>query len=120
MELLSKNQTMKALSDDKSALEARIQALERGTNALTISNRYLKNALREYLYSGIANEILKNEGSIKQADTEVTPAAMSALVDTDVPAPFSKSIANDRRMLSREEMLLRSMADKINEGDGDA
>jgi len=120
VELLSKSQAIKTLSDEKGALESRVQTLERGSNALLLENRYLKKSLREYLYPAIANEILKNEGSIKQADTEVTPAAMTALADTDVPAPFSKSIENDRRMLSREENLLRGMADKINGGEANA
>jgi hypothetical protein len=83
------------------------------TKNITIKNRYLANAVREYLYDAIANEILLREGLLVQSETEVTPEAMDTLVDADVPTSFTKSVENDCHILSREEMLLKRMVSDI-------
>lgn len=113
VETLSLNKTIKTLAADKEALEARVQALKRDFNTLLLENRYLKNALKNYLYPAIANEILKIEGSLESVDTSVTENAMGALEEPDMPISFSKSIEPDSRKLSREEDILRRMSEKI-------
>ena len=116
IEALSQGEAIKAFSADNNALEARVRDLERGSNALMLENRYLKQALKKYLYPSIANEILKNEGSLVSADTEVMPEAMDALVETGgEPAPFSSAVSNDRKIMTREESLMERMGRKIHE-----
>jgi hypothetical protein len=87
--------------------------LKRDYNALILENRYLKKAFKEYLFPAIANEILRIEGSLESVDTSVTEAAMDAFAEPDMPIPFSKSIEPDSRKLSREEDIMRRMAEKI-------
>ena len=113
VESLSQNETIKTLSADKKALETQAQTLKRDSNALILENRYLKKALKDYLYPAIANEILRIEGSLESVDTSVRADAMDALTEPDMPIPFSKSIEPDRRKLTREEDILRRMAVKI-------
>lgn len=108
------------LERDYGELSSKMAEIRGENKDILLKNRYLTNAVKEYLYPAIANEILKNEGSIERVDTEATPAAMAALTDTGVPASFSKSIEDDRRTLSREENLLRRMADVIKGGDSNA
>jgi len=117
--LALKNQTVEELTTERDSLGTRIKSVERDSGTLTIENRYLRKALKEYLYPAIANEILKLENVLEQVDTEVTPEAMSALADTDIPSSFSASIATDKRMLSREESLLERMSAQI-QGDDNA
>lgn len=94
-------------------MESRATLLECKLSDTLTENRYLKKALRVYLYPAIANEILLCENILEQADTEVTPEAMEALVDAETPSPFPASINRDRQMLSREELLLQRMSIQI-------
>ncbi|OQB11619.1 MAG: hypothetical protein BWY15_02434 [Firmicutes bacterium ADurb.Bin193] len=119
-DIFSKNQTIEALSSDKAALVAKLKVVKTASDALLLENRYLKKALKQYLYPAVANEILKNENVLEQGDTEVAPEAMSNLTDPAVPATFSNSIAADREMLSREEALLNRMQNQIFGGDNNA
>ena len=98
---------------DYDSLTVQIMEVKTANKDITIKNRYLTNAVREYLYAAIANEILVSEGALAQAGTQVTAVAMEVLVDLDIPAPFSKSVENDHRILSREEMLLKRMVNDI-------
>jgi len=116
VESLSLNQTIKALAAEKEILKAQAQNLKRDLNALMLENRYLKKELKEYIYPAVANEILRIEGTLESVDTSVTEEAMDALVEPDMPIPFSKSIEPDSRKLSREEDILRRLAEKIKGG----
>jgi hypothetical protein len=104
---------IETLTAEKDSLAARLQPIEHSERTLTAENRYLRKALRVYLYPAIANEILKEENVLEQADTDVTPAAMDALVDSDIPASFSASVASDRQMISRSDRLLSIMSNQI-------
>ena len=73
IEALSQNKSIKAFTADNNALEVRVKDLERSSNALMLENRYLKHSVKKYLYPAIANEILKNEGSLESVDTEALP-----------------------------------------------
>jgi len=79
-------------------------------------NRHLTNMIKKYLHTAIANEILKNEGTLECVDTVVTQTAMDSLVEKDMPLSFSKSISADKQILSREDSLLRQMAANLMEG----
>lgn len=107
------NTEYERLKQDYDSLFTELQVLRASNKETTIKNRYLTNMIREYLYAAVANEILIEEGSLTQVDTKVTPIAMEELVDADIPMPFSTSVKNDRHSLSREELLLKRMADNI-------
>jgi len=119
-EIFSKKQETQTLDSQKSELETENRALETSSNALVLENRYLKRMLKQYLYPAIANEILKNENVLEQANTEVTQEAMIDLADPTVPAAFSRSVSADMTMLSREESLLNRMKKHIHGGMNDA
>jgi len=97
------------LEREFSELAAQTAIIKNEQRDMLMKNRYLTSAIKEYLYPAIANEILKNEGSLDCIETEATQTAMDALVETDTPASFSKSVAADMQVLSREDSLLRQM-----------
>lgn len=107
------------LTCEAAELSAQMAALKKEHRNALLENRYLKKMLKTYLYPAIANEILKSENVLEQADTEVTQTAMDVLTGPDVPTPFSKSVEADRQMLSREESLLRRMREQLHEEDND-
>lgn len=107
------------LAVEVSELTAQKTALNKSSKELALENRYLKRMLKQYLYPAIANEILKNENVLEQADTEVTQAAMDKMVDSFLPSAFSNSAASDREIFSREELLMKRMKKQINEVAGD-
>ena len=115
IETLSQSKAIKALTVDNDTLVSQVKMLESSSKALILENRYLKKSLRTYLYPAIANEILKIEGTLESVDTEVVREAMDALVETREPEPFSKSVSDDRKMLSREELLMERMGRRIHE-----
>lgn len=82
---------------------------------LTVENRYLRKMLRTYLYPALANEILRDDNQLKNSETEVTPQAKEKLIDGKFPSATGVAYAEDRKMLSREEELLRQMWDSISE-----
>jgi hypothetical protein len=107
--LSTERKLRETLATEADATKIRVTSLERERNDLIAENRYLKKALKEYLYPAIANEILLRENILEQADTEVVPVAMDALSDAEIPSPFPASVNHDRQMLSREEALLHRM-----------
>ena len=117
--LSAEKKRTETLASEKEFFEAEIKKLGHGSNSLLLENRYLKKALREYLYPAIANEILLRENVLEQVDTEVTQEAMEALADEVMPSSFSASVNQDRQALSREESLLRRMSAQIG-SNGDA
>lgn len=112
-EIFSKNNEIKKLVLEKEAAETEIKELGISSNKLLLENRYLKKMLKQYLYPAIANEILLKENVLEQVDTEVTPAAMNKMTEATVPSSFSSSVAADREILSREELLLERMKKQI-------
>ena len=117
--LAAKDRKIEIVIAEKDSLAERLQPLEHSERTLLTENRYLRKVLREYLYPAIANEILKEENVLEQADTEVTPIAMDMLVDSGMPSSFSSVVENDRQMISRSERLLRLMASQIRGDDND-
>lgn len=112
----------KQLEKDCESLREEIETLKKGCAAsksearsLTIENRYLRKMLRAYLYPALANEILADENQLKNLDTEVTSQAKEKLIDGKFPSAASAAYAGDRKMISREEELLRQMWDSIPE-----
>ena len=110
-----KKQTIDTLASENNDLSAEIRDLKANSAKMFLENRYLKKALKQYLYPAVANEILKRENVLDKVDTEVTPEAMNAFLDTNVPSTLSNSVAADREMLSREESLLNRMWVQVKE-----
>lgn len=94
----------------KSYASARSEA-----RTLTVENRYLRRMLRTYLYPALANEILADENQLKNPDTTVTLQAKEKLIDGKFPSAVSAASAEDKKILSREEELLRQMWESIPE-----
>lgn len=111
--LAAKERKIETVLAEKDSLAERLHPLEQSERALSTENRYLRKALREYLYPAIANEILKEENVLEQVDTKVTPVAMSAFADSSMPSSFSNAVAQDRQMVSRSERLLALMENQI-------
>jgi hypothetical protein len=101
------------LRSELTVLTERVGELNRKNNSLLLENRYLRKMLKTYLYPAISNQILMDENILEQADTEVTRIAMDKLVDSAIPSPFSGAVAEDQRILSREESLLNRMQEKV-------
>ena len=108
------------LAFEVSELSAKTTALNKINKEFVLENRYLKRMLKQYLYPAIANEILLNENVLEQVDTEVTQAAMDKIADPFLPSPFSSSVASDREILSREEVLMERMKKQISEAPDEA
>jgi cell division protein FtsB len=111
--LAKKEQAFGAITAEKDTCEEQIKSLKHDLAALAVENRYLRKSLREYLYPAIANEILKQEHVLEQADTEVLPEAMAALADSGAPLSFSASVAQDKSAISREEAILKRVEDRV-------
>lgn len=105
-----------ALLHEKEALQKSYMDSRAEIRRLTIENRYLRKMLRTYLYPALANEILADENQLKNPDTEVTSLAKEKLVDGKFPSPVSAAFAEDKKLLSREEELLKQMWDSVPEG----
>ena len=76
---------------------------------LTVENRYLRKMLKTYLYPALANEILVEEGQIKNSDTEVTEAAKEQLIDGKFPASVTEIIKKDVKEIQTIEDALDAM-----------
>lgn len=119
-EALAHSEAARNLKGENAVVTSELQANNRRINELSAENRYLRKMLKTHLYPAIANEILYEEGVLKQTDTEVTLTAMKELVDPAAPVPFSKAIAADTRAISREAAILKAMFHNIYAGDTDA
>jgi len=113
----TKDKSVKALAMENDTLKTKIKSLESDSNALASQNRYLRKALKVYLYPAIANEILKDENVLEHVDTSVPPEAISILADSDVPASFSNAVSPDKQMVTREISLLERMSAQIGGND---
>jgi len=107
------------LEHDLGERSMQVSQLKAENRAFSQTNAYLRKTIRTYLYPAIANEILKSENVLDQADTEVMPETMAALADADLPTPFSKTVTEDMAFASREESLLWRMKAQT-QGGGDA
>lgn len=96
------------LSSDYAELSTR-------NNKLSAENRYLKKTLRTYLYPAVANEILIRENVLKEADTNVTEAAVRDMAEFSAPRSLRESVASDLAVLSAEEQLLAKMWEACDE-----
>ena len=96
-------------------LQSEKAELSKLNNALIHENRYLRKMLRTYLYPAIANEILLKENVIKEADTEATAAAVRQMTELGNPKSLKESIAEDLKVQSEEENLLKKMWEMCDE-----
>ncbi len=109
-----------ALTCESTRLSEQLASLKKAYKEALLENRYLRKAIKTYLYPAIANELLKNENVLIQVDTEVLPDTMDLMTDKATPLSFSKSVAPDQLILSREESILRRMQEQIFQEDGNA
>jgi len=116
-EVFSKSNENKNLVIEKKVAEIKKKEIGTSLNKLLLENRYLKKMLKQYLYPAIANEILRKDNVLEQVDTEVTLAAMDKMTEAGIPSPFSRSVAADREILTREELLLARIKKQICEVD---
>ena len=120
------NQTlMGAKSSYESALKDAVTAHEKlnadnagisaQNNKLSAENRYLRKMLRIYLYPAVANEILTRENVLKDADTQVTGAAVRDMTEFSAPQSLQESVTSDIVLQSAEEQLLAKMWEACDE-----
>lgn len=112
----AKKRTIKELTDEIMATQDELKLLKRAANEQQGEIRYLKSVLESNLYPALANELLRREGVVSQTDTEVSPAAITAMTETSMPLPFSEAVAPDNAMLSRDQTLLKRMKSQITGG----
>lgn len=105
----AKKRTIRELTDEITEAQDELKSLKRTENEQQSEIRYLKSVLESNLYPALANELLRREGIVAQSDTEVSPAAITAMTETDIPLSFSKSVTPDNAILSREQTLLDRM-----------
>ena len=86
-----------------------ISELSANNNRLVVENRYLRKMIRTYLYTAVADEILKNENDAPQTDTEVTYAAVSDYIESGIPKSFDASVSEDDRIQSEAERLVERL-----------
>ena len=79
------------------------------TRKLTAENRYLRKMLKTYLYPALANEILVEEGQVKNPDTEATDEAKEKLVDGKFPSSVTETVKNDMKEIRTIEDALDAM-----------
>ena len=115
--LLSKNHS---ISRDADALRVEIASqkiviseLSRQTSDLLVENRYLRSTLETWLYPAVANEILKRDGMIDDADTNVTDIAMEELADIDESGNPDHVVAIDSERISHAQMLIDRMKSQV-------
>jgi len=78
-------------------------------NKLIIENRYLRKMLRTYLYPAVANDILIKENALKDADTQVTDAAVMDMTEFKAPQSIWESVSSDVELQQEEYRLLTKM-----------
>lgn len=76
---------------------------------LTAENRYLRKMLKTYLYPALANEILVEEGQIRNPDTEATEKAKESLLDGKFPSAVSETMKQDVKEIRTIEDVAAAM-----------
>ena len=109
----AKKRTIRELTDEITATQDELKSLKHTANEQQSKIRYLKSILESNLYPAVASELLRRDGVILQSGTEISPAAMTAMAETDIPLSFSEAIAPDNVILSREQTLLNRMKSQI-------
>ena len=103
---LCKSKTLaNELKSWNTGLSEQIEPVQRQAIAFKSENAYLRKMIREYLYPSLADSILNSEF----ASFGANQAAIDDMTDGDTPASFSESIAADRALRPREEILLESL-----------
>jgi len=92
------------LTEKNAKLAENVASWRSATAALKAENAYLRKMIKEYLYPALADHILKIETT--GGAYAVTPAAIIAMTDREVPLPFGLSIEPDCEMRSREDDLM--------------
>jgi hypothetical protein len=106
---------LKAEIAEREKTNADISELSAINNKLTAENRYYRKMLRLYLYPAVANEILIKENALKEADTQVSEAAVCDMTEFSAPQSLRESVASDRELLSEDERLLAKMWEMCDE-----
>ena len=101
------------LKSRNAALIGQMDERSRQISGLKAEKTYLRKTIREYLYPALADSILKSETISFGANQ----TAIDTLTDGDVPASFRESIAADRALQSREDILLENLRLQILEDD---
>lgn len=104
-----------ALDGEKEEVILRLQHSETMKNKLLAENRYLKRMLKEYLYPGIANEILKNENIIEPTEDVTTAEAKERIISENRPLSFTGSVSADKELFLREDKIYNRMCNQIKE-----
>jgi hypothetical protein len=109
----SKKRAIAELSDEISTAQTELKTLKHLSAEQQSEIRYLRSVLEKHLYPALADELLRRDGVLPEADARVNEAAIAAMTDTDVPLPFMTAVADDSELLSRERMLLNRMKAQI-------
>lgn len=76
---------------------------------LTAENRYFRKMLKTYLYPALANEILMEEGQVRNPDTKVTEKAKKCLIDGKTPSAVSEMMKQDVKEIRTIEDVAAAM-----------
>ena len=122
--MLSKNYSISRDADvlraENVSLKDEITGLRRQSADLLAENRYLKSALERWLFPDVANEILKREGVLKDAASNVADVAMDELADMDAPASLDQIVAADGERMTKAQEVMDRMKSQIAKGRTDA
>ncbi len=97
------------VAGERESLYSEKTELTRRNRSLMLENRYLRSMLKTYLYPSVANEILKSEHVPVLAETQVTEKTIRDFSESKLPKSFEESVANDTKLLSEEEQILKAM-----------
>ena len=98
-----------SVAGERDVLCSKKAELSKSNRSLTLENRYLRSMLKTYLYPSVANEILKSEHVSVLTETQVMEKTMGDFSESKSPESFQESIANDKKLLSQEEQILKAM-----------
>ena len=107
-----------SLKAKNAELSEQASAGQKSAAALKNENAYLRKMIREYLYPSLADSILQS--GYAGGHTVATQAAIDAMADGDTPSSFSESVAADRELRPREDVLLEKLRLQVLEGGNDA
>lgn len=97
--------TKTALTDvqaEAASLKQTIARLEQENKALKLQNKNLSDTVKDYVYDGIATELLVQDGELINADTKIDPeklknniiSAGTSIISETKPAPAIRSGSN--------------------------
>lgn len=97
------------LSDKLKDLTVKEEKASSEAKRLTVENRYLRKMLKTYLYPAIANEILVEEGQVKNPDTQVSDVAKEKLIDGRFPSDVGETVRQDAMQIQTLEDAVAAM-----------